>query len=71
MMHLNETLIIMILIVPFILMVISILDLMKRNFTGPSDKVLWIFLIVLIPLIGSLAYLIIGRKASTRASRSV
>jgi hypothetical protein len=70
-MHFNESLIILVLSVPFILMVIAILDLVKRNFNGPSEKVLWIFLIILIPVLGVLLYYIIGRRSSSRYSGKV
>jgi hypothetical protein len=70
-MHLNETLIILILLVPFFLMLIAILDLVKRNFSGTSDKVLWIFVIILIPVLGALLYFMIGRKSSSPSSRTL
>jgi hypothetical protein len=70
-MHLNETLLIVVFLVPFILMVIAIVDLFKRNLHSTSDKLLWIFLIILIPVLGALLYLIIGRRSSARSSNSV
>lgn len=43
----------------------ALVDVIRREFTNPNDKVLWIVLIVVLGLLGSILYLIIGRKKGT------
>jgi uncharacterized membrane protein len=49
----------------FILFLWALIDVIRRQFTNPNDKVLWIVLIIFIGVIGPLLYLIIGRKKGT------
>ena len=42
----------------------ALIDVIRRNFTNPSDKTLWIIIVLLVPL-GALIYLIVGRKKGT------
>lgn len=44
----------------------SILDAWKRNFESANEKVLWIQICIFIPILGSLAYLFIGRNRGTK-----
>ncbi len=46
----------------FALFLWALIDVIKRQFPNPNDKILWIVLIILIGWIGPLLYLIIGRK---------
>jgi hypothetical protein len=49
------------LVIQLILMVIGLVDLAKRESTrGP--KLLWVFIIVLGNLLGSIAYFVFGRR---------
>ena len=65
-MHFNESLIILIFVVPFILMVIAVVDLVKRDFNNSTDKIVWLLISVLIPVVGPLMYLLFGKKKSKR-----
>ena len=49
----------------FILFLIALIDCIRRQFTNPNDKVLWLVLIILIGWLGPILYLIIGRKKGT------
>jgi len=40
--------------------VIALIDLARRPF-GTSEKLFWIIIIIIIPILGSLVYLILGR----------
>lgn len=51
--------------VGFILWLWALIDCIRRNFTNPNDKILWLVLIILIAWIGPILYLIIGRKKGT------
>jgi len=48
--------------IPFILMVYSVVDIVRSDFKDTTHKLLWILIVVLAPLIGSIIYLLIGRS---------
>jgi hypothetical protein len=52
---------------PLILTVFCIIDIMRSNFRDQTNKLLWIIIVLLAPIIGPLLYLVWGRnqKAST------
>jgi len=52
-------------IIGLILFIWALVDCIRRQFTNPNDKVLWLVLIILIGWIGPILYLIIGRKKGT------
>ncbi len=52
-------------ILGLILFIWALVDCIRRQFTNPNDKVLWLVLIILIGWIGPILYLIIGRKKGT------
>lgn len=54
--------------VGFVLWLWALIDCIRRQFTNPNDKILWIVLIILIAWIGPILYLIIGRKKGTLPS---
>jgi hypothetical protein len=43
----------------------SVVDVIKRSFTGQNDKMIWVLVILLLPILGSIIYLIAGRKKGT------
>jgi hypothetical protein len=49
----------------FVLFLWALIDVIRRQFQNPNDKILWIVLIIFIGWIGPLLYLIIGRKKGT------
>ena len=48
--------------IPFILMLVCLVDIAKSNFKDTNTKLLWIVIVLLAPLIGSLIYLVIGKN---------
>jgi len=52
-------------ILGLILFIWALVDCIRRQFTNPNDKVLWLVMIILIGWIGPILYLIIGRKKGT------
>lgn len=45
----------------FLLFLLTLIDVLKNRFVSDIDKLIW-FIVVLIPLIGPILYLFIGRK---------
>lgn len=43
----------------------AIIDVIRRQFTNPSDKTLWVVIVILLGWIGGIVYLIAGRKKGT------
>lgn len=58
----TEIFILFFLILPIIFWVIAIVDLVQRQFQDQTNKIVWALVILLIPFLGSLLYLLIGRK---------
>ena len=44
----------------------TILDAWKRDFESANEKLLWMQICIFIPILGSLAYLSIGRKRGSK-----
>lgn len=55
-------LILLIYIIPGILWLWALIDLVKSEFTDKNMKLIWALIIIFIPLIGSIIYLVMGRK---------
>lgn len=49
----------------FALWLWALIDVIRREFKNPSDKTLWLVLVIIIPWVGSIAYLVAGRKNGT------
>lgn len=53
---------ILIIVVPFIIWLIFLIDILKSEFKNSSDKLIWLLVITFIPIIGLILYLVIGKK---------
>lgn len=53
---------IVLLAVYFVLVLWALVDALKSNFQSSTDKLIWILVICLMPFLGSILYLLIGRK---------
>jgi len=51
-----------ILFFPLVLMVYSLIDLTRSQFSEPVNKIIWVIIILLAPLIGALLYLTLGKS---------
>ena len=51
--------------VPFILWLLALIDILRSEFTG-SNKIIWFF-VVMIPYLGVILYLFIGRGQKVKA----
>lgn len=52
----------------FILWVIAVFDVLKNDFNG-NDKLIWFLAVTFVPLIGLIAYFIIGRKQKIKKTQ--
>ena len=52
-------------VVGLILFIVALIDVLRRNFSNPSDKTLWIILIIVLYVLGPILYFIIGKKKGT------
>lgn len=43
----------------------ALVDVIRRQFTNPNDKTLWLIIVILLGWIGGIIYLIVGRKKGT------
>ncbi len=48
-----------------------LIDVIKAEFKGESDKVIWLVLIVMLPMIGSILYLTIGMNQKKVSSEDM
>ena len=55
-------LLLIIFLLPTILWFWAIIDVVQSNFSDSNTKVMWVLIILLVPVVGSILYLTIGRK---------
>lgn len=46
----------------FLLPIIALVDVIRSNFRGSNDKLIWVIVILFLNIIGALLYLFIGRN---------
>lgn len=52
----------LLLLIPiFLIPLVAIVDVLKSDFKGANDKVMWVIVVIFLPFLGSLLYLLIGR----------
>ncbi|WP_374362131.1 PLDc N-terminal domain-containing protein [Cloacibacterium sp.] len=50
------------LFLPTLLWIIALVDILKSNFKDSNNKILWVLVVILLPIIGSILYFIIGKN---------
>lgn len=50
----------------FVLWIIALIDLIGRQFNDSSNKIIWALVILFVPFLGSILYLLAGRKDGVR-----
>lgn len=53
---------------PLILTIYCLLDITRSTFQDSANKIIWAVIVLLAPVLGSLAYLIWGRNQKTTAT---
>jgi len=53
-------------VVPLVLLLWALIDILRNEFTG-SNKIIWVIIVILIPILGAILYFLIGRKQKVKA----
>ncbi len=61
-----QILIILIILFALILPIIALIDILRNEFTG-SNKIVWVLLVILLPLMGTLLYFAIGTQQKIKS----
>ncbi|OEK00760.1 hypothetical protein BFP97_04225 [Roseivirga sp. 4D4] len=48
-------------IIPFLIVALALIDVLRNEFEG-SNKLIWVLVIILMPVLGSILYYFIGRN---------
>ncbi len=54
--------ILLILGLPLFIIVTALVDIVRSEFKTPENKIIWVIVTLLLPIIGALLYLLIGRS---------
>jgi len=55
-------------VLPLILALICLIDILKSDFKDTTTKLIWILIVLVAPVIGSLIYIFFGKKQKTTNS---
>lgn len=58
--------ILVVMLLPLILFIWSLVDIISGTFKEPNNKLIWVIVVILLPLLGSILYLIIGRSQKVK-----
>ena len=54
-------------LIPFALLIIALVDILKNTFKDPTNKLIWVLVAIFVPFFGPILYLIIGRGQKVQA----
>ncbi len=57
----TELIVLGILLLPLLLWIFALVDMLKNEFTG-SNKIVWLLVVILVPVIGAIFYFLMGRQ---------
>jgi len=60
----TEVIIILLLLVVLILPIIALVNILRNKFKN-NDKLVWVVIVILIPLIGSILYFALGERSKS------
>ena len=49
-----------IILLPSVLWIFAIIDVLKSNFKDSTNKIIWVLIVLLLPVLGSILYFIFG-----------
>ncbi|WP_200974713.1 PLDc N-terminal domain-containing protein [Echinicola sp. 20G] len=50
-------------LIPLAIFIWALVDVIQAKFASSDTKLIWVIVIILVPFIGSILYLVIGRKS--------
>jgi len=53
----------------FLLWLIALVDILRNNFRGRNEKLIWVLVILFVPFIGAILYFAIGRKNRSKLNQ--
>jgi len=54
-----------IILLPSVLWIFAIIDILKSNFKDSTNKIIWVLIVLLLPVLGSILYFIFGGQQKT------
>ncbi len=57
------------LLVPLALFIWALVDILKSEFKDANNRIIWLLVVLLLPMIGAVIYLTVGRKQKTGIER--
>ena len=63
--------IILLLLVPFLILLfvlIALIDVLKHDFNG-NDKIVWVLVVILLPVLGAILYFLIGANQKIKETK--
>ncbi|WP_374451388.1 PLDc N-terminal domain-containing protein [Cloacibacterium normanense] len=54
-----------IILLPSVLWIFAIIDILKSNFKDSTNKIIWVLIVLLLPVLGSVLYFIFGGQQKT------
>ncbi|MFY0592162.1 MAG: PLDc N-terminal domain-containing protein [Roseivirga sp.] len=49
-------------IIPFLIVLWALIDIIKNEFNPSQNKLIWVIVVILLPVLGSILYFAIGRQ---------
>jgi hypothetical protein len=57
------------LLVPLALFIWALVDILKSEFKDSNNRIIWLLVVLLLPMIGAVIYLTVGRKQKAGVER--
>jgi hypothetical protein len=71
MMGIWQIFLLLFILLSFLLPLIALINIVKSEFKGSNDKLIWVLVVLLLPILGSLIYFIIGSSQKVDKSESM
>lgn len=49
-------------VIPFLIVAATLIDIIRNEFDPSQNKLIWVIVVILLPVVGSIIYYFIGRK---------
>lgn len=53
-------------VIPFLIVVSALVDIVRNEFEPSQNKLIWVIVVILMPVLGSILYYFIGRKQKVK-----